>query len=274
MSDMIDWDTAYDNRAAVVGSAEILAGWQAASAAYRAGAGAGMRALQKAESPRERVDLFAPEGGGEGQGFAIFIHGGYWMRCAPADFHWLAAGARSAGWTVGMVGYRLAPEARISEITAEVAAMISAAAAVVPGPIRIAGHSAGGHLACRMVCRDVLPPEVSGRIASVLSISGLHDLRPLIKTPMNEVLGLDLTEARAESPALLEPLELEGAPVTLWVGGAELAEFGRQARLLAEIWGGLGLDLRLIEDPGRDHFTVLAPLAEAGSPLTQAWLGG
>ena len=44
-----------------------------------------------------------------------------------------------------MPGYVLAPEVRIAAITAMVADAVAAAAAEVAGPIRLAGHSAGGH---------------------------------------------------------------------------------------------------------------------------------
>ncbi|MBP0645243.1 hypothetical protein J8J17_25980, partial [Mycobacterium tuberculosis] len=67
-------------------------------------------------------------------------------------------------------------------------------------------------------------------------ISALGDLRPLMKTRMNETFHLDAVEARLESPALLEPQE--GIDVTAWVGGAERPEFVRQSTLLANIWSG------------------------------------
>ena len=50
------------------------------------------------------------------------------------------------------------------------------AAALIPGPIRLSGHSAGGPLATRLICDDTaLPPAILQRIEATLSISGLHD---------------------------------------------------------------------------------------------------
>ncbi|HAR29195.1 MAG TPA: alpha/beta hydrolase, partial [Bradyrhizobium sp.] len=108
----------------------------------------------------------------------------------------LAEGARSHGWTVALPSYTLAPAARISDITAEIAGAIASAAAQVSGPIRLVGHSAGGHLVTRMLCDDSrLEPEVYDRIVATLSISGLHDLRPLLKTAMNGTLRMNMGEA-------------------------------------------------------------------------------
>jgi hypothetical protein len=122
-----------------------------------------------------------------------------------------------------------------------------------------------------MITRDTrLPPDILGRIQHVLSISGVHDLRPLLRAAMNAKLGLDLPEARAESPSLLEPLE--GVPVTAWVGGAERPEFLRQSRLIVENWAGFEVPLRHVVEEARHHFDVCAALTAPDSPLTRCWL--
>jgi len=264
-----DWETAYDNRAAVAGADTLPAAWSAAAAAFRAERGERAATLRHGASARSVVDLFRPAE--TARGLAVFVHGGYWMRNAPALFSHLAAGALDRGWAVAMPGYDLCPEVRIADISRQVAAGVEAAAEVVPGPVRLSGHSAGGHLASRIVCDAGLSANVLDRVAGVLSISGLHDLRPLMRTPMQATLALDLAEARAESPALQEPRA--AAPVTAWVGAEELPELRRQSALLANVWTGCGLVTRLVEDAGHDHFSVIAGLASADSPIAEAWLG-
>ncbi|MEO1612352.1 MAG: alpha/beta hydrolase, partial [Pseudomonadota bacterium] len=184
----------------------------------------------------------------------------------------LAAGPLARGWAVALPSYTLAPAARISEITREIGAAIEVAAARVEGPIRLTGHSAGGHLASRMVCEDApLAPEVAARVERVVSISGLHDLRPLLKTEMNADFRLDQAEAAAESPALLAPRP--GARVTCWVGADERPEFVRQNALLANVWSGLGADMDAHEAPGEHHFNVIDGLADPNAPLCKALCG-
>jgi hypothetical protein len=111
---------------------------------------------------------------------------------------------------------------------------------------------------------------VQARIRNVVSISGLHDLRPLMATKMNETLRLDETEAVAESPALLRPMD--NARITCWAGGAERQEFRRQNALLANIWTGLGAVTACVVEPDRHHYTIIDGLADAGHPLTRALL--
>ena len=103
------------------------------------------------------------------------------------------------------------------------------------------------------------------RIAHVVSISGVHDLRPLLKSDLNKGIGLDFSEAQTESPALLAPLI--DVPVTCWVGTNERSEFVRQNALLANIWRGLGMATQAIEEPDRHHFDVIDGLCDAQSPL-------
>jgi hypothetical protein len=113
-----------------------------------------------------------------------------------------------------------------------------------------------------------LPDGVRRRVSHVVSISGVHDLRPLMKTQMNATLRLDEDEARAESPALLEPSP--GLRLTCWAGASERGEFIRQNALLANIWRGLGAATAAVLEDNRHHFNVIDGLVAAGSPLTTA----
>ncbi len=269
-----DWDDAYENSGHIPDGEGYPARWAAEAAAFRAGLTPdGLReGLAYGAHPRERLDLFCPTG--RPVGLLVFVHGGYWRRFDHRLWSHLAAGPLARGWAVAMPGYPLAPEARIAAITRSVAAAIAQAAALVPAgvPVHLAGHSAGGHLVVRQVCRDApLPGAVQARIGRVVSISGVHDLRPLLRTAINADLLLDAAAADAESPALLEPVE--GARVHVWVGDDERPEFVRQSTLLANIWTGLGADMSQTVAPGRHHFDVIAPLAEPDSDLTAAVIG-
>ncbi len=94
----------------------------------------------------------------------------------------------------------------------------------------------------------------------MLTISGLHDLRPLLRLALNADLRLDAAEAAAESPALLEPRP--GAAAHVWVGADERPEFLRQSALIANIWTGLRADMSLTVEPGRHHFDVIDGLSD------------
>jgi acetyl esterase/lipase len=265
-----DWSDAYSNGVHIPKGERWPDAWAEPAAYFRAGLGA--RALLDqvyGSDPRHRFDLFLPDG--EQQGLVVFIHGGYWMQLDKSFLSHLAAGPLAHGFAVAMPSYRLAPTVRISEIVGDVGAAITSAAMRVDGPIHLTGHSAGGHLASRMIAAgSPLGSEIAARIGNVVSISGLHDLRPLMKTAMNATLNIDSAEALAQSPALLEPAA--NARLTCWVGGAERAEFRRQTALLANIWIGLGATTEAVEEPNKHHFNIVDGLADPDHPIVAALL--
>jgi len=262
---IMGWDEAYDNLAHVPGSAALPEVWARRARAFRAAWPGADLDVAYGTASRQRLDLFHPSG--SPKGLAAFVHGGYWMRFDKSFWSDLAAGPLAAGWAVAMVGYSLAPQARIREIVREVGRAVEAAGERVAGPIRLAGHSAGGHLALRLACgAESLAGAATGRIDRVVSISGLHDLRPLLRTSMRQTLRLDPAEAAAESPVLLRPAD--GVAATAWVGGDELPEFLRQADALAEAWP----NAKAHRDARRHHFDVIDGLRLPESPLTKTLL--
>lgn len=267
---MTDWNDAFDNVSHIPNAASYPEIWLARAAQYREKANFAELDISYGEHPRETLDLFWPEG--KPKGLAVFVHGGYWIRLDKSFWSDLAEGARKNGWVVAIPSYVLTPDVRIRQITQQIGVAITLAAERVAGPILLSGHSAGGHLVSRMICKDSpLKDIVSDRIGHVLSISGVHDLQNLRKTKMNETLQLSEREAKAESVYLLEPQE--GAELTAWVGGNERPEFIRQAKLLASVWDEAGAKTRTIEDEGKHHFTVVDGLAEVDSAITQAFIG-
>lgn len=268
-----DWSDAYSNGAHIAGGERWPAAWVEPAARYRETMMAAGRArldLAYGPDPRQRYDLFLPEG--RPRGLAVFIHGGYWKAFDKSYWSHFARGAIARGHAVALPSYRLCPAVRIADITNDVAAAIAAAAGKIEGPIALSGHSAGGHLATRMVSQpSPLPAGVLARVKRVVSISGVHDLRPLMKTAMNAELRIDAAEARAESPALLEPSP--GLELVAWVGGGERGEFIRQAELLANVWVGLGAATSCVIEPDRHHFSVIDGLTDPEHPLVGALLG-
>ncbi|SMF37235.1 Acetyl esterase/lipase [Xaviernesmea oryzae] len=265
-----DWDNAYANGINIPQGDRWPAAWVDPARHYReelTAAGRAKLGLSYGEKPRNRFDLFLPESAPSG--LVVFVHGGFWVGLDNSYWSHLAKGAVDRGHAVAMPGYTLAPENRIAGITIEIGKAIEAAAGMIAGPIRLIGHSAGGQLVTRMICTtSPLPKAVRDRIANTVSLSGLHDLRPLINLSSNAKMRIDREEALAESPALLEPMP--NARVTCWVGAAERAEFVRQNALLASIWEGLGAETEAVEEPDKHHFNVLDGMADPTHPLMQA----
>ncbi len=261
----IDYEAEYNNRARVPEHPGIIQGWARDAAAYREAAGARFSTLPYGPSERQAIDLFEPER--PGGGTAVFIHGGYWQGLDRSFFSHLARGLNEQGVAVALPGYDLCPQVRVGDIVDQIRAACRALSD--RGPLVVAGHSAGGHLAACMLATDwrAMNPELPRNVApAAYAISGLFDLRPLLRTKVNGALGLDEAEARRLSPLFSPPAEA-GLRIDAVVGAAESGEYLRQSREFVEAWGAAGAITRFEAAPGADHFTVIAPLEDSSSGM-------
>lgn len=267
-----DWDDAYANRAHIKDGEAYPKRWPVLAKAFREEITAHGRlraGIAYGAHERNRFDLFLPDV--PPKGLLVFVHGGYWMMFDRSDWSHLARGPLAAGFAVAMPSYVLCPQVRIAEITTQVGAAVEAAAREIDGPIHLAGHSAGGHLVTRMATATTpLAGSVLARIRKTVSISGLHDLRPLMLTSMNTTLRIDDAEAQTESPARLAPLA--GTDITFWVGGGERPEFVRQTKMLDGAWQGFDVRLATVIEDGRHHFDVVEGLLDPNHGLVRTLL--
>jgi arylformamidase len=268
-------DAQYNLRAAVPEHLTYFARYEADSAALRARCPARLD-LAYGATPRQAIDLFLPRA--DHAPLLVFIHGGYWQSRDRKDFSFVAGPIIERGAAVALLGYNLAPEARMDAIVAEVRAGLAwlyrhvASHGGDPERIYVAGHSAGGHLAAMALATDWrtqgLPEDL---IKGVCAISGIFDLDPIRRCYLNEVVGLDAGEARRNSPI---HQALHGrCPVTVAVGELETDAFHEQSRAFAARLERDGWPRDLLVQPGVDHFGIVMSLAEAEAPLVRAIAG-
>ena len=256
-------DAAYNNSAAVAGSAAIIADWQRRSAALRARV-AGPREVPYAAGPGARLDFFPA--GHDGAPTLLFFHGGYWQNNTKDGFSFVAEAALAQGINVAVAGYTLAPAARMDAIAAEARAAASWLGAHLekwradPERLFAAGWSAGAHLTALVMGESA----IRGGIA----ISGIYDLEPIRLNYLNDKLGLDPAEARRNSPLLHLPSR--AGRLIVAVGSAELPELRRQSRDYAEARRGRGLPGAFQELAGCHHYAALEELARPQGALAAA----
>ena len=257
----MDYDRAYANGPFIPGAETFSPRWTREAADFRAALGGRARtAIPYGPKPRSHLDLFLPEAAP--QGLLVFVHGGYWLRFDRDMWSHLAAGAVARGWACAMPSYTLAPDARISAMTQEIARAVDVAASLVAGPVVVTGHSAGGHLSARMGCADV---SLSVPVTRVVPISPVADLEPIALTAMSADLRLDAAEIASESPARLSLRP--GVEAHVWVGAQERPAFLWQARLLSEAWS-----CPWTPEAGRHHFDIVEGLTDPSSALMSVCL--
>ena len=256
-------DAAYNNGAAVADSADWLARWRELSAAVRASPSARLD-IPYGSRPRARFDYF-PCGAARASLF-VFIHGGYWQRNDKDMFAFLADGPRAHGIDVAVVGYTLAPEARLTDIVGEIRQALSVLRDRADefgfdrDRLFVGGWSAGGHLTA-IVSEH---PAFRGG----LPISGIFDLEPIALNYLNERLALDASEIATLSP--LRVLGDRSPPLRLFVGSDELPELRRQSASYAEAARERRLPVALTILPGRHHYSILDELSRPDGAITRA----
>ena len=269
----------YNNRALVPDPMDYLQRWADTSAQVRASQPC---VLDVAYGPGagETLDIFpAARSAPGGVAVLVFIHGGYWRSLDKSDHSFIAPPFTQAGFCVVVVNYALCPGTPEAPVTVPhiVRQMEKALAWVArniaghggdPRRITVAGHSAGGQLAA-MLLTSVWPlignglPD--GLVRNALSISGVHDLEPLMHTPfLQEALHLTEQHVMQDSPARL--LAPEHGILYCVAGGDESEEFRRQNRLVQQAWGEHSVP-RCQVLPGLHHFSILDSLAQPGKDL-------
>ena len=198
-----------------------------------------------------------------GSPLLVYIHGGYWQRLSAAHSLFNAADAARLGFSLHAVEYVLAPVASVEQIVQECISDIERVLSWARAPrVVVAGCSAGAHLTA--MC--AMSPRLAGRIDSAVMLSGIFDLRPLVRTPTNDPLGLDAARAAALSPQLL-PLASFAPDAMVAVGRHESGEFIRQSEEFASRLRGAGIatEFRIVED--RDHFDLPYDLLRGGTAV-------
>ena len=270
-----DVERGYNNRAAVPEHPEWLARWTALS-------DAAIETLRPARDVRygtalnETLDLYVPRSAARGT--LLFIHGGYWRALDKSDHGFVAPPFVDAGFAVAVINYDLCPAVSVATIVDQSRNALQwlvreGPSRGAPAPIVIAGHSAGGHLTAMMYATDWRARGLASTpFAGGVSLSGVHDLTPLVQFSHNVDLRLDEAEASRLSPINCRPLA--EAPLVTAVGGDETSEFVRQTRLLWDAWpqrrpAGAQAPMEI---PARHHYSVVLDYTDADSALTRATL--
>jgi arylformamidase len=264
-------DADYNLRARVPKHPVYFERYARASAAFRARR-PGRLDLPYGDSPRQAVDLFLPEA--PLPPLLVFIHGGYWQALDRKDFSFVGERLVEAGAAVALVGYDLAPAVDMDTIVRQIRQSLAWLYRNADehgfdrDRICVAGHSAGGHLAAMALATDWpdfgMPADL---IKGVCVISGVFDLEPIRLCYLNDVVQLDVEQARRNSPILLPPAR---CPVTVTLGELETEAFHQQSRAYAEVVRRHGVPCEPVVQPGLDHFGVIMAMIEAANPAVRA----
>jgi arylformamidase len=253
-------DAAYNNTAHVTDSPILNAARELASSAFRAANGMHLD-LRYGKRERNTWDLF-PASDPDAP-CIVFIHGGYWQRNSKDQFANLIAGPHACGWAAALPGYKLAPDASLTEIVAEINEALDWLAVHGPahginGPVVLSGWSAGGHLTAMCLGHPL--------VKAGLAISGVFEMGPVRDTYLNERLRLTEQEIVSLSPMRLPQVD---KPLAFAYGTGELPPLMSDSRDLHALRSAAHLPGALIPVPRANHFTIVHELRDQKGILTR-----
>jgi acetyl esterase/lipase len=229
-------------------------------------------------TPEQMGDLRVPEGPGP-HPVVVLLHGGGWRERWERDLmDGLAVDLARRGFASWNPEFR-----RVGPSGGAFAGMLEDVSAAVDHVATLAerhpldvervvvsGHSAGGHLAVWIGCRDHLPEGAPGagervRPVLLLSLAGVHDLVECAARGTDEMSTITLLgggpQEVPEHYALVSPRELLpiGIPQLLIHGTNDRPDLVDLDRTYVASARASGCEIELLELPGADHFDVIDP---------------
>lgn len=172
--------------------------------------------------PRQRFDVYAPADppASGPPPLLVFLYGGSWREGDRASYAFVGRAFAARGYLTAIPDYRVVPEVRYPDFLVDcgraVAAFQGRAAAFggAPGPVHLAGHSAGAYNAVMLGLADDLARAAGldrASIAAVAGLSGPYDFLPLrVRATEEAFAGVDDLEAtqpvnrvRPDAPPML-----------------------------------------------------------------------
>merc|ERR1712106_73706 len=157
------------------------------------------------EKPRMKLDIFGEDLPKENS-IVVWVHGGYWQELHKDLSAYLVKPLYEQGVLTVVMGYDLAPQVSVEEIVEEILTGLSwvyeTALSRGSKGVVLAGWSAGGHLITQALsCWPTIERkskfssikipaigDVRLLFRGVVPVSGVFDMRPLVKTYVNQPL--------------------------------------------------------------------------------------
>lgn len=219
--------------------------------------------LRYGSGPKETLDLYKPQNeASKSAKLAVFIHGGYWRGGDKHDSALVVPPLLGTGAVVANVNYDLCPDITLDEMVEQIIRAVrfchdhASEWGADPKQMILSGHSAGAHLAARVMNAKAdslgVPADL---VNSVVAISGIYEPEVITHISVNLEAQIELATAQ-RNDCLVNPPQSR-ATYLVFAGGDEPAGWIEQSRLYAEVVSQAGNKCDYFTLPGTDHFTVL-----------------
>lgn len=225
------------------------------------------RDLPYGRHARQRLDLYMPEAPDSNMPLVLFLYGGSWKWGSRARYGFVGYALASRGMAVAVADYRLHPDVGFPTFNYDAARAVMWLNAqrkrfgLKPGPVHLAGHSAGAHIAAlisldpRYLAKWDGTPDVLGRF---VGLAGPYGMFPSRVSFISEIFE------DAESDAVTRPVEfanVQGPPMLLLHGSDDSLVAPGNSRQLATAQTLVGRPARAEIYEGVGHREIIMALA-------------
>ena len=222
--------------------------------------------LAYGSDPRQKLDLYVPDGLKAPAPVILFFYGGSWQSGSKATYLAFGQAFASRGIVVAVADYRVYPQVRYPafvEDGASALAFVHAHAAQQggdPARIFVAGHSAGAYIAVMLAADRRYLTRIGadpGWVHGVIGISGPYDFLPLKDPDLVAIFGgadrvdtQPITYIDGKRPAML-----------LATGTADTTVGPHNTFNLASKLRAYGSKVKVVTYPGVGHIGIILSLA-------------
>lgn len=223
--------------------------------------------------PRNRLDVYAPPQAQRAPTI-LFIHGGSWQGGDKSGHAFVGESLARAGYVVGVMNYRLAPQHRYPTYVQDAAAALGWMREHArewggdPQNLFVAGHSAGGFNAVELVDNARWLSEVDVPVGSVRGVIGIagpysYDFRDYPSR---------VAFPEGSDPADIMPdrhVRPDAPPHLLLVAENDTTVYPQNALNMEAALKKAGIPVQRVVLPRLNHVTIIGAVAR-----NLTWLGG
>ncbi|NOT41600.1 MAG: alpha/beta hydrolase [Alphaproteobacteria bacterium] len=187
-------------RLAVAGAAALsVAGCLAMVNTFVPGDGYRVEAdLAYGSDPRQKLDLYVPEGLDGAAPVILFFYGGSWQNGEKSDYRAFGQTFAGKGFIVAVADYRVYPQVRFPGFVEDGALAVKYLRAQVklrggdPSRLYVAGHSAGAYIAVMLASDPAYLRKAGGDfgwLRGAIGIAGPYDILPLTDKTLIDIFG-------------------------------------------------------------------------------------
>lgn len=223
------------------------------------------RSLAYGQDPRQKLDIYVPQGLQAPAPVLLFFYGGAWQGGNRGDYRGFGQAFASAGIVTVVADYRLYPAVKYPAFVADAAgavAWLHAHAADYCGDtsrIFVSGHSAGAYNAVMLASEPDFLQAKGGRldwIRGVIGIAGPYDF-----LPMQEAEYIDMFHGR-DNPDSMPVNHVAGKrpPMLLVTGDDDGTVYPRNTASMAAKLRAFSSPVQEAHYPGTGHVGILLSL--------------